>query len=287
MACLWQKGSGIWCITYRENGKQHVRSLRTRSKREAVKLQREIESLLEEGVSPHVLIRETPREPRKDVTVDEFWDEFLEWAQAHRSPSTVEEYANWFTQFREFTGIHRLEDATRADVEQFKTKLRRQGKRKPKGVGLDKVSVNNALKTLKAIWNHAEKLELCSGENPFAKVEPFRLPQSVDRDYLDAEQINLLLDACDRYADEKYVRRVEARNVKIAIALMAFAGLRKREVCFARWEWVRWEQKVLAVSSHEEFTTKNRRNRTISMHARLMEILAPDRQEEEIGRAHV
>ena len=33
MASLWQKGAGIWCVAYRENGKQHVRSLRTRSKR--------------------------------------------------------------------------------------------------------------------------------------------------------------------------------------------------------------------------------------------------------------
>jgi len=63
------------------------------------------------------------------------------------------------------------------------------------------------------------------------------------------------------------------RAVEIAVALMALAGLRKHEVCFARWEWVRWDQKVLAVSNHDEFAPKNRRSRTISMHSQLMKIL--------------
>jgi len=49
MACLWRKkSSGTWCVTYRGKGKQKVRSLRTSNKREAVRLQREIEALLEE-----------------------------------------------------------------------------------------------------------------------------------------------------------------------------------------------------------------------------------------------
>ncbi len=182
MACLWQNKYDVWCVTYRENGRQRVRSLRTKSKREAVKLQREIESLLDDDEPVEFVVKEQPKEPPKNPTVDEFWAEFLPWAQAHRSPSTVEEYQNWYTQFREFTGIQRLGDATRDNVERFKKKLGRQGKRKPKGVGLDKVSINNALKTLKSIWNHARKQELYSGENPFMKVESFKLPRVVDRD---------------------------------------------------------------------------------------------------------
>ena len=279
MACLWQKQSGIWCITYRENGKQRVRSLRTKSKREALKLQREIESLLTEDRPVEVAVKEKPKTRPRNPTMDEFWEDFLPWAKAHRAANTVEEYENWFTQFREFTGIERLGDASRVDVEEFKAKLRRQGKCKPNGVGLGKVSVNNALKTLKSIWNHARKLELYSGENPFMKVEAFKLPQSLDREYLTGGEIDALLEACDRYAKEKFVRRVEARNVKIAIALMALAGLRKREVCFARWEWVQWDQKVLMVSSHDEFTTKNKRSRTISMHSQLIQIIKSHRKD--------
>jgi hypothetical protein len=61
----------------------------------------------------------------------------------HRAPSTVEEYQNWFSQLSEFSGIKNRGDATRNDIERFKTGLPRQGKTRPRGVGLDKVSINN------------------------------------------------------------------------------------------------------------------------------------------------
>lgn len=177
--------------------------------------------------------------------------------------------------------ISRNQQSTmRAQAEAFKTQLLHQGMRKSSGIGLDKVSINNALKTLKSIWNHAKKLELYTGDNPFDGIEPFKLPQRADKGYLESSQINALLTAAERYAKEKYVRQVEARNVRIAIALMALAGLRKRETCFSRWEWIDWEKKVLVVSSHSEFTTKNKRSRLISMHRELIDILHPhDKQE--------
>ena len=281
MASIHRKSkNGTWYITYREHGRQKHRSLGTRSLRKAQSLKREIEQLIEEAGRAELVVTERPPARRKNPTVSEFWESFLPWAEAHRSPSTVEEYQNWFTQFREFKGIQRLGDATRQDVEQFKARLRRQGKRKPRGVGLDKVSVNNALKTLKSIWNHARKLDLYSGENPFVGVEAFRIAQRIDRGYLDSDEVNKLHEAAVRYADEKYVREAEARNVRIAIALMALAGLRKKEVCFARWEWVRWEERVLVVSSHEEFTTKNKRTRIISMHDELVRILESYRKDD-------
>ena len=50
-------------------------------------------------------------------------------------------------------------------------------------------------------------------------------------------------------------------------------------MCFARWEWIQWEKKLLILSNHDEFTTKNKRSRTISMHEKLISILAPHRKE--------
>jgi hypothetical protein len=123
MACLWQNKYDVWCLTYRENGKQSVRSLRTKSKREAVKLQREVESILDGNEAVDFRVQEQPKEVPKNPTLDGFWKDFLPWAQAHRTPSTVEEYQNWFTQFREFTGIERLGDATRDHLERFKKRL--------------------------------------------------------------------------------------------------------------------------------------------------------------------
>ena len=82
MACLWQKeSSGVWCITYRQNGQQKVRSLRTTNKREAVKLQREIEGLLAQEKGIEVSISEKTSEEEKDPIFDEFWPMFFQWAE--------------------------------------------------------------------------------------------------------------------------------------------------------------------------------------------------------------
>jgi len=74
MACLRQKkSSGVWCLTYRENGKQKVRSLRTTNKREATKLQREIEGLLAKGKTIEILADEKSAEEEKNPAALDFW----------------------------------------------------------------------------------------------------------------------------------------------------------------------------------------------------------------------
>jgi len=276
MACIHQKTKGgTWYITYRQADGQKHRSLSTRSRRQALRLKTEIEHMLDSNGSTDLIVMERAKADPKNPDVDEFWPRFLKWAEDHRAPSTIEEYQNWFVQFRKFAGIRRLGDATRADFEAFKTKLTRQGRKKPRGVGLDRASINNALKTLNAIWNHAIKLGLYSGDNPVASVERYRLPQQMDRDYLDEDDVSALLEAARAHMTDKYVKRVEARNVYLAIALMALAGLRKREACFARWDWMDWDQRVIRVTNDDTFTTKNKKPRVISMNGQLKEILLP------------
>ena len=90
MASLWQKKTGMWCVTYRENGKQRARSLRTKDKREALKLKRAIETMLEERGAVALHASDQPQPEKKNPTLDEFWSEFLPWAAGHRSQSTVE-----------------------------------------------------------------------------------------------------------------------------------------------------------------------------------------------------
>jgi integrase len=90
----------------------------------------------------------------------------------------------------------------------------------------------------------------------------------------------VLLQAAAAHIKDKYSRAMEAQNVYLAIALMALAGLRKREVCFARWDWIDWDGRMIAVNNDEHFTTKNKRSRLISMNAHLGQILQPFRKEE-------
>ena len=67
MASLWQKQSGLWCVTYRENGKKRTRSLRTRDKREARKLKRAIETTLEKRGT---VVLDVSDRPKSEYCVD-------------------------------------------------------------------------------------------------------------------------------------------------------------------------------------------------------------------------
>jgi len=185
----------------------------------------------------------------------------------------------WFKQLKESAKVVRMGDVTRVHVESLKAQLLKQGRNKPQGVGLSKTSINNALKTLGAIWNLAIQMGMFVGENPFEGVERFKLPQMPNKEYLTEEQIMSLLDAAQKHADEPYVKKVEARNLHLAIALMALAGLRKREACFAKWDWIDWEKRTIRVTNDATFTSKNKKNRTISMNKTLIEILEPHKKD--------
>ncbi|GEM_PF-1789667 len=115
MATLWQKSkNGVWYITYRANGKQVARSLRTCSKRETVRLRREIEGLLAEQGTVSVRISEADDTEERNPTCDKFWTAFTEWTRVHRPSSAQKEYASWFTQLIEHTGSRRLGDVRRS-----------------------------------------------------------------------------------------------------------------------------------------------------------------------------
>jgi hypothetical protein len=96
---------------------------------------------------------------------------------------------------------------------------------------IEDTSINSALKTLQAIWSHPIKQGLFTADNPVANVERSNLPKVLERDYLEKVEVDELLRAAEVYGGERHVREVEARNVHFAIALMALARPRKREVC--------------------------------------------------------
>lgn len=280
MASIYQRSKGgVWYISYRQDGRQRHRSLGTKNPREARRLLKEIEFRLESAPETEFFISERPKSEIVNPTVDEFWQAFSTWAMEHRSRSAVDEYRTWFKRFTEFAALERVGDAKRTDVERFKVSLMAQGIRTPKGVGLAPTSVNGAIKALRSIWNHGAKLGLHTGDNPFRLVERFPVAQRSNHEFLEREAVDALLNAAATHAKEPYVHAPEAKNVQLAIALMALAGLRKREACFALWEWVQWDRKVLIVSSHDGFTTKNRKSRVVSMHDDLVKILWPHRKE--------
>ncbi len=137
MASIHRKAKGgTWYITYRQDGKQRHRSLGTTNTRNARRLKREIEFMLDEKGAVELVVSDRSKDESKNPTLAEFWEEFLPWAHDHRAPSTVDEYRNWFSQFQDFTTAVFMGDVNPSDVEAFKSQLSDQGKNKPQGVGL-------------------------------------------------------------------------------------------------------------------------------------------------------
>ncbi len=71
MASLWRKkGIGIGCITYREDGKHRVRSLRTTDKREAIWLRRAVDIVEKDIKDFKVALRKQDENKQKGVGLD-------------------------------------------------------------------------------------------------------------------------------------------------------------------------------------------------------------------------
>ncbi len=271
MAHLYQKTpGGCFYIRYRDKDRrQKNRSLSTTSKKEATRLKLEIEKVLDEAGRAEVHI--APRARVVNVPIKEFWDWFKAWAKENRSARTVEEYELWWSQLIDFAQPIRVGDIDVATAERFLTSLLIKGKT---GKPLKKSSINNARKTLHAIWAVAQRKGKYLGDNPFSHIEKYEVPRPEEKGYLEKKDIQALLKASVKYAKEPFVKKAEAENVRIAIALMAEAGLRRAEVCWLRWEDVSLEGRTITVTDREEFRTKSRISRRVPINDTLFGILS-------------
>jgi len=254
MSHLYQrKGNEYWYVKFYQNGKPHHKSLKTKNKRRAEAIQREIDRRLDNGIMP------IP-EKSKDIDVTVFWQKYLQWANDHKRPNTVSTESVFWKQLLGATGIRTLGALTPARVEAFKNRRLREG--------LSKQSINDTIKTLQAIYNYARKLGLYDGPNPFTSVAKYALPRRPPK-HLSAEQVSKLL----RVAQE------DGRDALIIFALGLLTGMRKSEIDNARWEWFDFGAKLITVQSDEGFVIKDKDARTIPLSDDLANILHPYREE--------
>jgi integrase len=131
-------------------------------------------------------------------------------------------------------------------------------KRARREVGRAVTTVNDELRSLRAIVNRAIRQGWYVGRNPFAGVTMLPLRHKAPR-WLDKAQIDAVMDAAS----------LHSRNAHLFFALGIFAGLRKGEAVQARWEWVDFDAGLL----HVRGRTKSKRERTIPLHDRLRAVL--------------
>jgi integrase len=264
-ACLVKRGNMFHAKWRDPDGKQRMRSLRTSKEREARRALREIELILEDEESVHVVIQDKPQ--RENPTIEEFWDWYLPWLQTNRRARTVECYSAWWKQFIRLIRPERLGDVTKADIERFIHHKLEQG--------VKKSTVNSALTELQTIYNMAIKYGRYDGENPFKSIDKFKIPKNPHDKYLDAADVDRLVQAAADYCSKDPARRqeVDGRNIHLAMGLMAYAGLRRAEVCFAEWRWIDLRERTLTVQSGDEFEVKDNDYRVVPISDKLMAIL--------------
>lgn len=252
MASIFKR-SETWWISYYVNGKQVRESLKTSNKRIA---EREKQAREAELLKPHRRVAE-----KKNPPVDIFWERYLEYANAHLRERTIEIQTLFWGQLMEFTKAQRLGDIRQKDIEEFK--------RWKKEKGAADQSVNNALKDIQAIYNHALKLGLYTGPNPAKGIERFKLQKKMPEFHSEKEAIALLK-----------IARQRGQQVERVILLGVWAGFRKGEIVNARWEWLDFNKTkpLITIKGFPGFDIKDSEDRAIPMSQRIYDALYPHRQ---------
>ena len=252
MASIYKR-KDIWWVAYYDGGKLVRESLKTTSKKTAEREKQAIEAML---LEPQ---RRVPQE--KNLSVEDFWQLYLDrYARTHKRKRSVERTESFWKQLLESTKAKRLGDITKDDIERFKI-WRTQ-------LGNSYSTVNNALREIKALFNHATKLGAYSGRNPVDGVDFYPLPKTRPLFHTLEELEKLLAEA------EKH-----SVTMKRVVLLCGWAGLRKNELANCRWEWFQFHggvEPVIHVQRGEGFEIKDNEDRTIPMNQRIYDEFFPN-----------
>lgn len=227
-----------------------------------VQAQRERTALEAKLLEPTRLVKE-----EKNARIDEFWPEYLTWAHEHLAPTTVDLHQRCWGYLVEHSGRTRLGDITPEDIEACKRWRRAEGN--------SEQSVNNYLRDFQAIFNRAIKWGYLTTENPVKSVTRYKITRQLVTFHTD-EELQRLLDVVT-----KEEPTVGQRNLEWAVLLGGWAGMRKKEIVNARWEWFTFSDKpTIRVQEFGDFRIKTREERTIPMSRRIFDRLYPHRKPE-------
>jgi integrase len=251
------KQGRVWHWKYRLDGEIRWESLKVGTKREA-------ELVRQERTATFHNDRSQFSRGELNPTIDEFNEEYFEWCAAHKRPNTVAIERRYWKQLTAFTKARRLGDITQRKVESFKAKLKRKG---ASGKPLADESVNDVLRHVQAIFNHATKLKLFDGENPVQGVARFKITRTAP-DFLSEDEMAALLETAEAHSEA----------IHWVFLLGLYAGLRKNEIVNCRWEWFDTDKPgkpILRVLEHGDFVIKDYEERPIPLASKIADVILP------------
>ena len=239
-------GRKTFALQARIRGTVRIMTLGTYPERSVDEARREavlLKLAIREGRDP----RTERNEHRTAPTVAELLYQWLGDADTAQSPRTRAENRRYAEKFLiPAFGSKTAESVTRRDVERWKITL-----------ASTPTQANRALAALSSAFSRAEQWDLrAPGTNPTRGVERFP-EESRDRTLSDSELARLGLALRELEAEAGQDPQGASRLSGLyAIQLLLLTGSRRSEILGARWEWIDWEARELALP---RLATKARR----------------------------
>jgi len=193
-----------------------------------------------------------------DAAVDEFFENFMVYAEAHVSPKTLEKYKTVISSFQKFRSklksVNKLSKITPEYLEDFKLARARK---------VEKVTVNHDLKILGIVFNRAVKQNLIK-KNPVKEVERFKVEQKEVR-FFSLREIQKILESCSERMYPAYM-------------ILFHTGVRKGELLELEWDDVDFERQIIKIGPKDGWSPKGKRPREIPINDELFEVILEQRK---------
>ena len=203
----------------------------------------------------YVIITTNAANNPKNITLEAFMKEFLEYSSGVHSCKTQKTHRTAFREFIRVEGNKPLSSIGVREIEHFLSK---------KKLEASEWTARKYYGSLAAAFEKAVQWELIK-VNPFKKVKKPKPPESMPL-YFSEKEFNALLSIIDE------------RDFKELCVLALLTGLRLGEILSLRWNDVDSIDKIIFVRNSDTFTTKSRRNRVVPISEELYKLLT-DRKE--------
>ncbi len=198
---------------------------------------------------------------KKDVTLGEFRDRYIAYAQTYKRESTMVIETTYLEQFTSFAGKGR-------NIRSIDASMLAMWKAKFVSRDVSPATFNIALRSLHSIFATAGKWQLIDG-NPFDAVEKLKVPER-RLFLLDGEVLKLfaLIEADVNQPNLRPKVYEFRRRFSLYVKFLLNTGLRRDEALKLRPRDIDWDRNVFFVEK-----TKTKQMRAIPLNSRAQEIL--------------
>ncbi|HZW39910.1 MAG TPA: tyrosine-type recombinase/integrase [Ignavibacteriaceae bacterium] len=243
-----KNNSPFYKVVIKENGTEKIISTGTSNYNEAllfmVKLMNGETPVKKKNVSILQVAAEKPQ-----LKLSQFEDEYIKFISNNKTKSYIRSVKLSFKHFKAFTGDVPLNKIDVKLVDQFISFV---SARSISGAGL-------YYRTLKAVFTKAEAWEYISF-NPFKKIKTPKRPVSLP---IFINQVEL----------QEILNHLKNPLIHSITYTGFYTGMRLGELLNMKWSWINFNNKTIKVTNSESFISKGKRERTIPVNEKLLNLL--------------